>query len=111
MAKKTIVELTDDLDGSPGDETLRFALDGREFEIDLTKAHAKELRDALQPYAKAARSMNGKAAGRRSRGGLSGSRDRGQVQAIRIWAKEHGLRVNERGRVPADVVKAYNEAK
>jgi Lsr2 len=114
MAKKTIVELTDDLDGSPADETLRFALDGSEFEIDLSKAHAKELRNALQPFAKAARSLNGKRGGRRRGGsGSSGSRasrDREQLQGIRDWAKREGYKVAQRGRISAEIERAYNEA-
>jgi Lsr2 len=110
MAKKTVVELTDDLDGSQADETLRLALDGTEYEIDLSKAHANELRDALKPYVKAARSLNGKAGGRRGRGGRSASRDREQVQAIRSWAKQQGLKVSERGRISVEIQKAYNQA-
>ena len=111
MAKKTIVELTDDLDGSPADETLRFALDGSEFEIDLSTAHAKQLRNALQPFAKAARSPNGKRGGRR-RGGSGGraSRDREQLQGIRDWAKKQGYQVAQRGRISAEIERAYNEA-
>ena len=111
MAKKTIVELTDDLDGSPADETLRFALDGSEFEIDLSTAHAQQLRNALQPFAKAARSLNGKRGGRRRGGsGSRASRDRQQLQGIRDWAKREGYKVAQRGRVSAEIQRAYNEA-
>jgi|SRR5215207_10512743 len=113
MAKKTIVELTDDLDGSPADETMRLALDGGEFEIDLNKAHANELRAVLQPYVKAARRVNGRQDGRR-RGGTAGrtptARDREQVKAIRDWARQAGMKVSERGRIPADIEKAYTQA-
>ena len=111
MAKKTIVELTDDLDGSPADETLRFALDGSQFEIDLNKAHAKQLRDALQPFAEAARTLNGKRGGRRTVGsGSRASRDREQLQGIRDWAKTQGYKVAQRGRISAEIQQAYNQA-
>jgi hypothetical protein len=111
MAKKTIVELTDDLDGSPADETLRFALDGSEFEIDLSTAHAQQLRNALQPFAEAARNLNGKRGGRRSGGsGSRASRDREQLQGIRDWAKKQGYQVAQRGRISAEIQRAYNEA-
>ena len=35
MAKETITRLIDDLDKSDADETVRFGLDGIEYEIDL----------------------------------------------------------------------------
>jgi Lsr2 len=112
MAKKTIVELTDDLDGSAADETLRLALDGTEYEIDLTKAHANQLRDALKPYVKAARKADGSRVGRR--GGTGNRRptprDRDQVKVIRDWAKQQGMKVSARGRISRDVEKAYDDA-
>ena len=50
MAKTVIVKLTDDIDGGDTDETLRFSLDGKTYEIDLNAANAAKLRSALQPY-------------------------------------------------------------
>ena len=50
MASKTVVELFDDLDGGRADETVRFALDGVEYEIDLSAEHAAKLRDMLAVY-------------------------------------------------------------
>lgn len=50
MASKTVVELYDDLDGGRADETVRFALDGVEYEIDLSTPHAAALRDTLAVY-------------------------------------------------------------
>ncbi|MGA2838448.1 MAG: Lsr2 family protein [Acidimicrobiales bacterium] len=50
MAKTVIVKLTDDLDGGDADETVRFALDGRSYEIDLSSANASDLRAAFQRY-------------------------------------------------------------
>ena len=49
--------LVDDLDGSPADETVNFALDGRNYEIDLSKEHAAELREFLKPYMKKGRAV------------------------------------------------------
>ena len=46
---------------SPGaaeaDETVRFAIDGTNYEIDLTTRHATELRAALNVYVGAARKV------------------------------------------------------
>lgn len=50
MASKTVVELYDDMDGGLADETVRFALDGVEYEIDLSAEHAAALRDTLAVY-------------------------------------------------------------
>jgi Lsr2 len=50
MAKTVIVKLTDDMDGGDADETIQFALDGQSYEIDLSTAHASELRQAFKPY-------------------------------------------------------------
>jgi hypothetical protein len=107
MAIKTVVEVIDDLDGSKAEETVRFGLDGTEYEIDLSSAHSKKLRDALQPFVQAGRRVGGKRSGRRS--GAAGT-DGKQSKAIRDWAKQHGMQVSDRGRVSAEVQKAYNEA-
>lgn len=50
MAKTVIVKLTDDIDGGDAEETVRFALDGRSYEIDLSSANATALRAAFQTY-------------------------------------------------------------
>lgn len=55
MAKTVTVKLTDDLDGGTAEETVSFALDGKSFEIDLSKRNAGALRKALLPYIDAAR--------------------------------------------------------
>jgi hypothetical protein len=39
-----IQTLLSDLDGSAAEGTVRFGLDGTEYEIDLNAGHAKELR-------------------------------------------------------------------
>jgi hypothetical protein len=50
MAQKITVELQDDLDGGPADETVRFGVDGAEYEIDLSKKNAAALRRKLAPF-------------------------------------------------------------
>jgi hypothetical protein len=103
MAQKVQVMLVDDLDGSAADETVTFGLDGAKFEIDLTAAHAAELRSALAPWIRAGRKTSSRTA---SRGRSSG----GDVSKIRAWAKSHGYQVSERGRIPANIRDAYNAA-
>jgi Lsr2 len=47
VAQKIQVLLIDDLDGGTAEGTVRFGLDGTEYEIDLNAEHAQQLRDAL----------------------------------------------------------------
>ena len=61
MAQKIQTLFIDDLDGSAAEGTVRFGLDGTEYEIDLNEEHAKQLRDALSRYVSAARRANGAA--------------------------------------------------
>ena len=55
MAQKVTVELEDDLDGGPADETVRFGVDGSEYEIDLSKNNAAAFRRKLAPFLEHAR--------------------------------------------------------
>jgi len=111
MAQIREVRLVDDLDGSQAVETLEFSLAGRNYEIDLSEDNAKKLRDALAPFVNAARRVTAR---RRpgSSAGASGSRtsvaDREQNQAIREWARKRGMKVSDRGRIPVEVLEAYN---
>ncbi len=109
MAKKVQVTLVDDIDGGNAVETIGFALDGSAYEIDLSKANAKKLRDALSPYVGHARKASRTRPSGRS-GRATARSDREQVQAIREWARRNGHKVSERGRVPASIIDAYNSA-
>jgi hypothetical protein len=108
MAKKTIVQLIDDLDNSEVDDgqTIRFALQKDQYEIDLSGQNAQKLHEALAPFIAAGRRVDGRANGATTT--VSG--DSGQAQAIRQWAREHGMKVSERGRVSKEVQEAYRNA-
>jgi hypothetical protein len=90
MAQSTIVYLTDDLDGSDADETIRFALDGKSYEVDLNKKNASALRRALRPYVEGGRSAarqslrSGRAAGSPT---LFSQLDSTEKDRFRKWAK------------------------
>ena len=107
MAQKVQVLLVDDLDGGPADETVTFGLDGVSYEIDLTSANAAALRDAFGPWVGHAREVGGRS--QRATSPRSRS-SRGDAQAIRDWAKAHGHKVSERGRISAEVKAAYEAA-
>lgn len=120
MAQKVQVMLVCDVhdDEVEGVETVVFALDGSAYELDVCEEHAGAMRDALAPYVGAARRAGRPpAAGspRRSSRGTSRSSsssggDRDQVQAKREWARAHGFAVNDRGRLSAQVLQAYDAA-
>ena len=59
MAQKVQTLFIDDLDGSAAEGTVRFGLDGTEYEIDLNAGHAQQLRDALAAYVRAGRRVSG----------------------------------------------------
>jgi len=98
---ETIV--VDDLDGSAADTTIRFGLDGTDYEIDLNEEHANSFRETVQRYIAAARRIGG--AGRSGRGS-SRRKSAGVPNSaqVREWAKSQGLQVKDRGRIPADLV-------
>jgi hypothetical protein len=109
VAQKIQTLFIDDLDGSDAEGTIRFGLDGAEYEIDLNAGHAKELRDALARYMGAARRV-GSTARRPARGGRKGSASGLNTTEVREWAKEQGIEVKDRGRVPADLVVKFKAA-
>ncbi|KLU10231.1 Lsr2 family protein [Kocuria sp. SM24M-10] len=108
MAQNVQIILTDDIDGGEAAETVRFGLDGKDYEIDLSTANAEQLREALAPYSSAARKVTAKAAIRStSRTNQAGS---GETAAIRAWAKVNGYEVSDRGRVHQSIKDAYQAA-
>ena len=60
MAQRVQIILEDDYDGGTADETVTFALDGAEYEIDLSSKNATGLREALAPWVAHARKIGGR---------------------------------------------------
>jgi len=102
MAQKTIVILTDDIDGGDANRTVTFSLDGTNYEIDLSDANIANLTTALEPFINAARKV-----GRgRSQSGTSKTSD---LAAVRSWARDQGMQVSARGRVSQEILTAYQQ--
>ena len=115
MAQRTIVQLSDDLDGKPirdgKGETIRFSLDRTDYEIDLADKNAKALRDTLAKYISAARRAGaGTRSTGRGRARRAGTARDYDPKAVRAWAESQGIQVSQRGRVPADLVAKYQAA-
>lgn len=108
MAQKIQTLFIDDIDGGEAEGTVRFGLDGTDYEIDLSARHTEDLHKALANYVAHAR----KAGGTARRGTARGGRRPSTVDtvAIRAWARENGIGIKDRGRVPADVISKYQAA-
>ena len=109
MAQKIQTLFVDDLDGSEAEGTVRFALDGADYEIDLNAGHAQALRDALARYVRAARRAGG-GTRRPIRGGRREPAGGVDSTEVREWAKAQGIEVKDRGRVPAELVVKFRAA-
>lgn len=106
MVQRVQMILEDDIDGSEAAETVEFGLDGITYVIDLSEAHAKELRDALAFWVGHAR----RESGRKTRARKTAAASSSSANDIRAWAQENGMKVSSRGRVPLEVINAYEEA-
>jgi len=113
MVQRTVIEFIDDLDGKPirhgGGETVTFALEGVEYEVDLSKTNADKLRKALNPFVGAARTVGGKRGRRHARVTSTGVRDY-DIAALRAWAKSNKVAVPPRGRIPSEIVEKFKAA-
>jgi hypothetical protein len=111
MAQRVQVELVDDLTGEEAQETVRFALDGTNYEIDLTQSNAQALRSALSDYVdKSRKSGSGKQSATGQKATVSKSK-REDTQQIRQWAQENGYNPSSRGRITQSIIDAYNESR
>ncbi|MFL6100027.1 MAG: Lsr2 family protein [Actinomycetales bacterium] len=108
MAQQVQVLLVDDIDGGKAAETVSFALDGVQYEIDLSTKNAAKLRDAFSSWVGNARRAGGRrSAGGRARGSRSTS---GDLTAVREWGRKNGFTVSDRGRISAELQAAYKKA-
>jgi hypothetical protein len=105
VARQTFVTLVDDLDGGPADETVRFGIEGARYEIDLSRENAARLRRQLAPFIE-----RGRPAGTGVRRPRRTAASRRRSQDIRAWAREQGLELRDRGRIPASVAERYQAA-
>jgi hypothetical protein len=108
MARETITRLVDDVDGSAASRTVRFSWQGVSYEIDLSDEHSREFDRAVEPYLQAARRVTG--AARKSAGRRGQASHKLDLAAVRSWAAQNGHRIAERGRIPRQILDAYQAA-
>lgn len=114
MAQKVITEFIDDIDGSPAERTFTFAVDGTNYEIDLSTENIAEFKSAIGGFIESARKVKGSRSsnGRRTQnaGANGGRQSREQTQAVRDWARQQGHNISNRGRIPSSIQQAFDEA-
>lgn len=118
MVEKVRVELEDDLDGSAAEETIRFSYRGNDYAVDLSAKNAAAFDRAIDKFIAAARpartggrrpASSGRASSRSARAPRATGRE--DLAAIRAWAAANGYQVSRRGRIPAQILDAYNAAR
>jgi hypothetical protein len=107
LARKIHVQLIDDISGEDAQETLRFSLDGADYEIDLAEENAAGLRTVLAPFIAHGQRVRSASGSRSARTVPSG---REETKRIREWAMANGYTPNSRGRISRDIKKAYDDA-
>jgi hypothetical protein len=110
MAQRTTVHLIDDLDGTAADQSVTFAFQGAQYEIDLSQKNLDKLEKALAPYLGAARKVGGRGV-RRSAATSSPRSSKEDLGAIREWARANGYEVSARGRISQSLKDAYAAAR
>ncbi len=109
------VMLIDDLDGSEGAETIRYSVDGQEYEIDLSEKNAERFRSVLKEFMDVSRPVEQPPVltltpARATRRQSSGGSGRDDIAQIRAWAESQGMDVSARGRIKKEIIDAYDQA-
>lgn len=111
MAQKMQMLFLDDIDGSEAEGTVRFGLDGTDYEIDLSTQHATALRSSLAGYINAARrARRAQAPRRRQHTTATRTSGRNESTQAREWARAQGIDVKDRGRIPTDLMVKFKAA-
>lgn len=113
VAKKTLILMTDDIDGSEAAESVEFGIDGNLYSIDLSAAHAEELRDRLTAYREFGTSLGRYHPRSAATGTAKRALNRGDKERnldIRRWAEENHLPIKARGKISDAVITKYDAA-
>jgi hypothetical protein len=106
VVQRTVITLVDDLDHKEIDDgqTITFAYQGIQYEIDLSEKNAKRFDKAISPFVAAAR----RAGSRPQRPKVVAAAP--DNKAVRKWAQSNGIEVSDRGRVPVHIIEQYRAA-
>jgi hypothetical protein len=113
MTQKVIRIFIDDIDGSEAERTFTFAIDGIPYDIDLSSQNIKKLNKAIAGFVESARKVKPAVlavAPARLASHQRQCRSREQVQAVREWGRQQRHSINNRGRIPASIQQAFDQA-
>ncbi len=103
MKKQTVIVL-DDIDGTPGANTVPFSFKGINYEIDLSAEHEAQMAEALQSWIAAARRVA------RPRAKASTAAGKGVAAEARAYLRSKGYELPERGRIPRELLEEFYAA-
>lgn len=109
MAQRIKTFFVSDLSGEELGETantVKFGYQGVAYEIDLSQEEADEFAEVMDKYVTAARRVGG----RRQSGSAASTGPSRDLSAVREWARQNGYTVSSRGRIPNEVLEAYDAA-
>jgi DNA phosphorothioation-dependent restriction protein DptG len=104
MAKREVVE--SDISGKPDAATVTFGLEDTWYEIDLTEEEKKKLLQTFKTYVTKGRKATTTGVKKR----VVPDTTPEERDAIRAWARDHNFEFAERGRIPKEVMAAYDKA-
>lgn len=104
MAQKQVAYLIDDIDGSAADHTVRFSLDGLDYEIDLSRSNRNAFLRELARFIAAAEATGGDAPQ------LHYTSTKADPRAVREWARANGIDVPDGRRLPREVIDRFHAA-
>lgn len=110
MRTRTKGKYDDDVDGRPAHETVKFALDGLRYEIDLHEDNAERLRLDLSRWVSLARVVSERPQRRRFSEAQRNQEHLEELTRMRWWGRENGFAVSSHGRIPNEVKAAYMKA-
>ncbi len=114
MAKQTVIQMTDDLDGSEATQSIEFSFRSKGYTIDLNDANASDFDDALAPYIAAAEKSGSvqpsRSSGRRAGAARQQASSDVDPKQVRAWAEANGVAVSPRGRIKVDILEQYRAA-
>lgn len=105
MARETVQVFFDDLTGDPVEaddvQTIKFSWEGKDYLIDLSPKNADLMEKQIQPWVDVATEV--KETKRKPT-----PKRRNDLDKVREWAREQGMEVSDRGRVPIKILEAYD---
>jgi hypothetical protein len=109
MATRVETHLICDLDDLEGKATVMLHFEGSDYEVDLCEDHLDAYNEAMTPFIGSARRIARRAPATKVRSSATYTPPRADLASVREWARSNGFTINDRGRIPGEVIRAYDE--